>query len=331
MRHHNAIDPDLEYAVCMISTGAATAEQAAQVCGISLATLRAHMRESSSPGPATLPKAVTTNAGSGSAASTQHAFTASDDIDGLTVCREELLQEDQGVAQVIDDTDLDFTTPDVVTRSSSAAIGLVMGIEARHVQSNPRLADWAARADAAAAREMSIVASVRAAAAEEQRRKAQADAEAAAQRNAMQALREQADTALAELAQERRMREDAQSALDAERRAHEVTSQALQDLTAERAAERTLHEDDARALAEAQALLAALEIELAEAKAQRKSAIEAAYRHAERYTQIESEVRAERRAREEAEARAHAEQLSREEAAQALLQVRKALGLWCNA
>jgi hypothetical protein len=113
----------------------------------------------------------------------------------------------------------------------------------------------------------------------------------------------------------------------------------LSDLEATMATERAQHEEQARtlaeaharALAEAQALRNALEIELNEAKTQRQSAIDAAYHHAERYAQIELEVEAQRRACEEAEARARAEQDRREEAALALLEVKKVVRLWSNA
>lgn len=127
-----------------------------------------------------------------------------------------------------------------------------------------------------------------------------------------------------EIATERRAREDAQAALNAERRAHEATSKASSDFKEAMAAQRAQHEQQARTLAEAHALRNALEIELTGAKTERERAIEAAYRHAERHAQIELDVETERRAREEAEGRAR-------ESAQALLEVRTAVGRWKNA
>src|SRR5256885_9883784 len=77
MRNQCSVDVNLEYAVSMISTGYATAEQAAQMCGIPLATLRTHVRQSPSA-PAADAKALATVHAGESAATTRagHAKSA---------------------------------------------------------------------------------------------------------------------------------------------------------------------------------------------------------------------------------------------------------------
>lgn len=72
----------------------------------------------------------------------------------------------------------------------------------------------------------------------------------------------------------------------------------------------------------------ALQAELAEAKLASERATAAASQHAERTAQVELEIDTERRARADAEAKASAERASREKTAQALLEVKRVIGLW---